>query len=407
MSVLIKDAWVVTQNTRREIIKADVYIEDNLIAEVGKINVEADYVFKEKDMIVIPGLINTHTHVGMTDLRGLVDDVSLHEFLTRTFEIDSHRTPEDIKKGAELGIKEMLRTGTTTFFDFYYSEDVIASMAEKYGIRAYLGWAVLDEEHTTQKGNPLQNAERFLQEYGDKDLVKPAVAPHGVYVCSEETCLKAKELAEKYDAMLTMHISETREEVYNHRKKTGMRPVEWLVKIGFLNSRLLAVHCVWLTLNEIKLLRENGVKVSHNPTSNMKLGNGGSMPLPELIKENIPVTLGTDSAVSNNNLDMFEVMKFAALLHKNERWDASITTAQQIFDMTTVVAADALGLKAGRIVENYLADVVIINGAEPNAQPLRKETIISNLVYSLNGLNVMATIVNGRIVYDMGNYPET
>ncbi len=407
MSVLIKDAWVVTQNTRREIIKADVYIEDNLITEIGKINVEADYVFKEKNMIVIPGLINTHTHIPMTDLRGLADDVDLEKFLEKMWKLEGQRSRDDFRIGAEMGIKEMLRTGTTTFVDMYSDEDVVAEVAKKMGMRAFLGWAVVDEDITTQEGNPLSNAEKFITAYQNEDLITPLIAPHGVYTCSEETLLKAKEIAERYDTLMTMHVSETRKEVYEHRRKTGKRPVEFLNDIGFLSFRLIAVHLVWLTLNEIRMLAKNGVKVSHNPTSNMKLGNGGSMPLPELVKENVPVTLGTDSAVTNNNLDMFEVMKFAALLHKNERWDASITTAQQIFDMATVVAADALGLKAGRIVENHLADVVIVNGAEPNAQPLRKDTIISNLVYSLNGLNVMATIVNGRIVYDMGNYPET
>ncbi len=397
MSILIKNAWIVTQNEKREILQGNIYIEENKIAEIGNTNVEAEYVLDAKRKIVMPGLINTHTHVGMTDMRGIADDVNLEEFLIKMWKEEAKRGKEDIYNGAKLGIREMLRTGTTSFVDMYSDEDAIAKAAKELGIRAFLGWAVVDKDITTQEGDPLNNAENFIREFKNEELITPLIAPHAVYTCNEETLLKAKEIAEKYDTLITMHISETRKEVYEHRKKTGMRPVEWLEKIEFLNPKLIAVHLVWLTLHEIKILAKNGVKASHNPTSNMKLGNGGSMPLPEMLDNGILVTLGTDSTVSNNNLDMFEVMKFAALLHKNERWDASATNAQSILDFATINAAKALGLNAGSIEEGKLADLVILN-PEPNGLPLRKDTIVSNIVYSLNGLNVEHTIVNGKIV---------
>jgi 5-methylthioadenosine/S-adenosylhomocysteine deaminase len=293
---------------------------------------------------------------------------------------------------------EMLRTGTTTFMDMYSDEDVVAEVAKEKGIRAFLGWAVVDEELTTQNGSPIHNAEKFIDEYSGEELITPLVAPHGVYTCSEETLLKAKEIAEKHDTLMTMHISETRREVYEHRRKTGMRPVEYLHKIGFLSPRLMAVHLVWLTLNEIRMLAKSEVKVSHNPTSNMKLGNGGAMPLVEMLNEGLLITLGTDSTVSNNSLDMFEVMKFAALLHKNERWNASATNAQMVLDFVTRNAAKALGLNAGSIEPGKLADLVILD-PKPNGLPLRKDTIVSNIVYALNGLNVEYTVVNGKVVY--------
>ncbi|AGB04164.1 cytosine deaminase-like metal-dependent hydrolase [Aciduliprofundum sp. MAR08-339] len=403
MSILIRDAWIITQNARREIIKGDVYIEDNRISDVGRINLEADIIIDGKNKIVMPGLINTHTHIPMTDLRGLADDVDLEEFLKRMWALESKRTREDLRHGAALGIDEMLRTGTTTFVDMYSDEDVVAEVAREKGIRAFLGWAVVDEDITTQMGSPLKNAENFVQEYAKDDLITPMVAPHGVYTCSEETLLKAKEIADRYDTLITMHVAETRKEVYEHRKKTGFRPVEYLDKIGFLSPRLIAVHLVWLTLNEIRMLARNGVKASHNPTSNMKLGNGGSMPLVEMINEGITITLGTDSTVSNNNLDMFEVMKFAALLHKNERWNASVTNAQMILDFATVNAAKSLGLNTGSVEAGKLADIVILDASEPNARPLRKETLVSNVVYSISGLNVEYTIVNGKIVWKKEN----
>ncbi len=399
MSILIKDAWLVTQNENREIIRGDIYIEDELITDIGKVNVEADYVIDGRDKIVMPGLINTHTHVAMTDMRGIADDVDLEDFLSIVWKEEAKRDDEDIYRGARLGIEEMLRTGTTTFVDMYSDEDVIAKAVKEMGIRAYLGWAVVDEEITTQEGNPLRNAENFIKEFREEKLVTPLIAPHAVYTCSEDTLMGAKDVAEKYDTLITIHISETRKEVYEHRKKTGMRPVEWLDKIGFLNERIIAAHLVWLTLNEIKILAKRGVKASHNPTSNMKLANGGAMPLPEMLENNIPITLGTDSAVSNNNLDMFEVMKFAALLHKNERWNAKITNAQSILDFATIDAAKALGLNAGSLEVGKLADIVVIDGREPNAKPLHKDTIVSNIVYSISGMNVEFTIVNGKIVY--------
>ena len=400
MSILIKNGWIVTQNEKREIIKGDVYIEDERIADIGDVRVEAEQKINAENMIVMPGLINTHTHVPMTDMRGLADDVNLEDFLAKMGKEEAKRTRNDIYQGAKLGIEEMLRTGTTSFVDMYSDEDVVAKAAKEFGIRAYLGWAVVDEEITTQEGDPINNAENFIRKFQNDELVTPLIAPHAVYTCSEETLMKAKEIAERYSTLITMHISETRKEVYDHRKKFELRPVEWLDKIGFLNDKLLAAHLIWLTLHEVKILAKHGVKVSHNPTSNMKLGHGGSMPLVEMLQNNLLITLGTDSAVSNNNLDMFEEMKFAALLHKNERWDPEVTNAQMILDFATINAAKALNLNAGSIEEGKLADIAIVDAREPNARPLRKDTIVSNIVYSISGLNVKYTIVNGKVVFE-------
>ena len=188
MSILIKNAWLVTQNPGREIYQGNVYVEDNLIAEMGNVDVEAEYVIDGKNRILMPGLINTHAHVAMTNLRGMIDDVPLETFLEKTFELDSQRSEDALREGAILGIEEMLRTGTTTFVDFYYSEDVIASVVKEYGIRAYLGWAVLDEDKTTQKGNPVKNAENFIREFSSEQMIKPMVAPQGVYVRRTGLC---------------------------------------------------------------------------------------------------------------------------------------------------------------------------------------------------------------------------
>lgn len=400
MSILIKNGWIVTQDSNRNILKKDIYIESNKIVEISdKITTEADHKIDAKDKIIAPGLINTHTHIAMGSLRGVADDLNLDSFLNKMFKLDASRTDEDLYTSSMIGMLELIRTGTTSFLDLYYSEDIVAKAAIKSGTRAFLGWVILDREYTTQKGDPLQNAEQFIREFNNKnELVVPEVGLQGIYVCSKETLLKAKELAEKYDKLITMHIAETRKEIYEHQNKFRQRPVEFLDNIGFLSHRLISVHSLYLTLNEIYMFAKNQVSVSHNPISNMKLGNGGAAPIFEMLKNGITVTLGTDSVSSNNNLDMFQVMKTAGLLIKNDRWDASIISAQQILDFATINGAKALkNDKIGSIETDKFADLIIIDPV-PNGLPMYRENIVSNLIYALEGLNVDTTIINGNIL---------
>ncbi|MEM0124381.1 MAG: amidohydrolase family protein, partial [Candidatus Micrarchaeaceae archaeon] len=317
MSILIKGAIVVTQDEGRSVLKGDVYIEEERIAEIaGRINVGADYKIDANGKILMPGLINTHTHVGMSSLRGYVDEMSLDEFLEKTFAFDKGREDAHLYKDSVVSIREMLQTGTTSFLDLYYGEEVIARAAAKLGSRAFLAWAILDKEYTTQKGVPLENAERFIRKFiGRNPLLNPEVGLQGVYVCSAETMRKAKELAERYDRIITMHLAESKREVEESRKKRGKDPIRYLEEIGFLGRRLIAAHAVHADNADIALLAGNGVTVSHNPVSNMKLGNGIA-PIYEMLRAGVNITLGTDSAASNNNLDMFQSMKFASLLQK-------------------------------------------------------------------------------------------
>jgi 5-methylthioadenosine/S-adenosylhomocysteine deaminase len=400
MSILIRNGWIVTQDSNRNIVKKDIYIESNKIVEISdKITTEADYKINAKDKIIAPGLINTHTHIAMSLLRGVAEDLNLDSFLDKMFMLDASRKDEDIYLGSLLGMIELIRTGTTSFLDLYYSEDIIAKAALEAGNRAFLGWVVLDKEYTTQKADPLKNAEHFINEFNNKnELIVPEVGLQGIYVCSKETLLKAKELAEKYDKLVTMHIAETRKEIYDHQNKFKLRPVEYLDSIGFLSHRLVSVHSVYLTLNEIYMFAKNQVSVSHNPVSNMKLGNGGAAPIFEMLKNGITVTLGTDSVSSNNNLDMFQVMKTAGLLMKNDRWDASIISAQQILDFATLNGAKALkNDKIGSIEVDKLADLIIIDPI-PNGLPMYRENMVPNIIYALEGLNVDTTIINGNIL---------
>ncbi|MBI5000068.1 MAG: amidohydrolase family protein [Euryarchaeota archaeon] len=399
MSLVIKNGLVATQDPKRDVLRADVLIEDGRIAAIGK-SIKGAKTLDASGCAVIPGLVNCHGHAAMALMKGVADDLNLEQFLGRTFAVDARRTRQDVRAGAMLGCLEMLLSGTTTFMDMYYHEDAVAEAVEATGIRGHLGWAVLDDDKTTQKGSPLKNADRFISRFKSSPLVRPLVAPQGVYACSEETLLGARSLAEEHGAGLHMHLQETRYEVHEHEKKTGKRPIAWLEGIGFLNDRLSAAHCVWLTINEIRILKKNGVGVAHCPVSNAKLASGGIAPVPEMRREGVPVGLGTDGSASNNCLDMFQEMKFCALAHKAHRWDATVMNAQEILDMATIDAARAIGAERaiGSIERGKRADLAIVDITAPNMAPTHSGNLVSNLAYSCIGANVRDVIVDGKVV---------
>ncbi len=389
--------FLVTQDLKKRILeRADILIEGTHIVKIGK-NLKGDRTIDCSRSLVMPGLINTHTHISMATFRGVADDVRLEEFLKKTYSIDSKLKKKDIYMGALLGCLESIKFGTTCFNDLYYWEDEIAKAALELGLRANLAWAVLDKDKTTQKGDPVDNCDSFIRRWkGKSDLIVPEVGVQGVYAASAETYTRAKELSEKHNVGIHTHLSETREEVYDNVRRCGKRPVEWLDGLGFLNERLTAAHCVWMTKREMDIIANHGVNPSHNPTSNLKLASGGLCPVPELLERGVNVTLGTDSCASNNNLDLFKEMKLAALLHKNSKWDASLVPAQTALDMATINGAKALGINAGSLEEGKLADIIIINLDKPNLIPMRN--VVSNIVYSMNGSDVDTSIINGKVV---------
>ncbi len=277
MTIAIRNCIIITQNGARETIRGSIEIEGNIISKVarGSSHIDtSDIVIDGDSHIAMPGLINTHTHVGMSAVRGNVETKNLDAFLKDTEEFDRRNNERRIEASTLISVAEMLRTGTTAFLDLYYSEDVIAKVVSKIGMRAYLAWVVLDKEFTTQKGNPIDNARRFVESRLRSSIIKPAFGLQGVYVCSKETISKTEELAAKYNTVLHMHLSETKEEVIGSLKRYGKRPVEWLYGNGLLSKRLVAAHAVWLENKEIKMLAKSGVTVSYNVASNMRLGSG-------------------------------------------------------------------------------------------------------------------------------------
>ena len=405
MLTVIRDGWIVTQNRNREIVRGDLVMDGERIVSVGgRYNGSADREIDAKGDIVMPGMINTHTHVAMSVMKGVVDDLTFPDFLDKVFKIDSDRTDEDLDIGTRLGCMEMMRGGTTTFMDLYYSEDVIAKATQAAGIRGVLCWCTLDEQFTTQKGNPVDNAKRFYEQFKGQRKIVPSIGLQGVYVCGEETCIRASEFAKEKNLPLNFHLSETRGEVNNLKKDKGLRPVEWLDSIGALNSNMVSAHSAWLTMNEVRLMGKAGMSVSLCPVSNMKLATGGVAPVPEFLANGVNVSLGTDGNTTNNSLDMFSEMKICGLLQKSSRWDPTVTPAQQLLDIATINGAKAVGMEdsIGSLEAGKYADVVILDGKAANLRPLVPENIVANIAYSASSFNVKTVFCQGDMVVDDG-----
>lgn len=400
MSLLVRGGLLVTQDAKRRIVAGDVLVEDGRIAALGSVDAAADEVLDASGCAVLPGLINTHHHVANTLLRGLADDVPLEAMLEKAFAMDAKFTRRDVQIGALLGCVEMIRSGTTSFHDLFYWEDEIARAVREAGVRGFLSWVTMDRAFTTQRGDPVKNADAFVSKHKGDPLVTPSVGVQGVYVASEDTYARAKEVADRHAVRMHTHLSETRPEVYGHLEKTGLRPAEWLEKIGFLSDRLVAAHCVWLTRNEVRTLARHRVGVAHCPVSNMKLASGGIAPVPEMIEDGVPVSLGTDSPISNNGMDMFADMKTAALVHKATRWDARAMPAQTVLDLATIRGAEVLGVASelGSIEVGKRADLAVVSLRGAHTTPFYPANLIRHLVYACRGSDVRSTIVDGQVL---------
>ncbi|MBU7017725.1 MAG: amidohydrolase [Theionarchaea archaeon] len=377
--------------------KTNIVIEENYIESIGEKD-NSDIVIDGTEKLILPGFINTHTHLAMTLLRGSGDDLPLQEWLeTKVWPVEKRLTGEKAYYGSLLGAMEMVKSGTTSFVDMYFFCRDIARAVEEIGIRSYLGSGIFDFP-SPESENPFETAVKFIDEYkGKSELVTPVMAPHALYTCSEETFYKCLDVSKKYDLIFHTHVSETEKEVTDFEDTKGMRPVKFLYKNGFLSEKFLAAHCIWLNDKEIDMFAEKEVKVSHNPVSNMKIA-AGVMRLPDMMKKGITVSLATDGAASNNSLDMVEVMKVCALLHKVCTGDVTCVTAHNVFEMATLKGAESLGLKAGVIKEGYLADLVLVDINEANAIPYHDFT--SNIVYAMHSGNVDTVICNGKIILE-------
>jgi len=397
MNILFKNVdWIVTQNSKREILKnKSVYVEDGKIVEIGSSKVEADHVIDGKGKILLPGLINSHTHSSMTLFRGYADDMELKPWLEeKIWPLESKLKPEDCYAGSLLACLEMIRFGVTCFNDMYLFVDDIAKAVKKSGLRCFLGEVIFD----WNIGKQLPYSDRFTKKWLNDELITPLVNMHAPYSCSSETLLKLKESSDKYDILMHMHVSETEKEVKDFQKNKKKTPVEYLDEIGILNDKLIAVHCNWLEDKDVDIFSKRNCSVVHCPTSNMKLANGRMPPLRKMFEKNIRVGLGTDGCASNNNLDMFEEMKSCSLINKSQERDPTFIPAQKALDLATIEPAKIFGIDSG-IEEGKVADLILIDFRKPHLQPVHgKNTVLSNLVYSCRGGDVDSTVVNGKVL---------
>ena len=390
MSILIKKGLVDGK-------EKDIYIEDNLIREIsGRINVEAEHKISADNKAIIPPMVNSHTHAAMTLLRGYADDMKLQEWLQhKIWPLEAKLNEQDIYIGTKLACLEMIKSGTTFFNDMYWHFSGIARAVEESGIRAALSAVFIDMFDQEKAKEQIKANITLFSNIRTSSRISFMLGPHAIYTVSKESLQWAKEFADKNGLMIHIHLSETKNEVDDCIRQNNLRPVEYLDSIGFLGPNVVAAHCVWLSDNEISLLSKNSVKIAHNPVSNMKLAVGSALPYEKLKKANVAIGLGTDGCSSNNNLDMFESMKFAALLQKHHTGLETSLTAQQAFEMATSEGSRIFNLNYG-IKEGMLADLIIIDKMSPDMQPMHN--LVSNIVYSANGSCVDTTICDGRIL---------
>lgn len=401
MSILIKGAsYVVTQDKRRQVLKdVDIFIENKKISEIGKgLKKKAEHVISGKGKVVLPGLINLHTHAAMTLFRGFADDMNLHEWLFDKIDpVERKLNEEDVYWGTMLAGLEMIKSGTTSFLDMYFLTDEIAKAVKKIGIRGFLSLPIVENNFLRRYKNRIAMAENFIKKWMNQSRIHPSVGPHSIYLCSGETLKKADELSRRYSTVYHIHVSETEKEVKDSKRKYGATPVFYLKKLGVLSTRMIAAHSIWVSEEEMKLMAKFDVNVAHCPISNMKLASGLA-PVYEMIRHGINVGLGTDSVASNNNLNLFEEIKISALLQKMKHKNSKIVNAQEALDMATVNGARALGMKSklGCIEKGMLADLITIDISKPHLYPVHD--LVSHLVYSATGSDVNDSIIDGEIV---------
>jgi 5-methylthioadenosine/S-adenosylhomocysteine deaminase len=351
--------------------------------------------------VVLPGLVNTHTHAPMVLYRGLADDLALMEWLEKYIFPAEARTvsPEFVRAGTRLAALEMIQSGTTTFADMYYFEEEIARVTKAAGLRGVLGQTIIQfpvaDAKTPTAG--LARTAAFLREFKNDDLIVPAVAPHAMYTLDEATLKAARAMADRENAPLIIHLAETADEVKTSRERHRASPTAYLESIGFWGPRTLAAHAVWLEPPDIETLARRGVSVSHNPESNMKLASG-TAPVVGMRARGVTVGLGTDGAASNNDLDMFEAMRQAALLHKLQTGDPRAIPAPTALAMATIDGAKALGLDRviGSLEPGKRGDVIAVSMATARHTPMYDP--VSHLVYVTRGDDVRTTVVNGRVL---------
>jgi 5-methylthioadenosine/S-adenosylhomocysteine deaminase len=404
--LLVTGSYLYLQDQNRTTIKSgavairnDTIVETGPAAELALKYPEAEKLDTEHGLIM-PGLINTHTHAAMACFRGLADDLPLMQWLQEhIFPVEAKLTGDIVYQATLLSLAEMIKSGTTSFCDMYLFAKDVARATDESGMRAWIGEVLYDfpSPNYGDLGSGFEYVEELFAGYSSHSLINITVDPHAVYTCSPNLLKDLKRLADRQDALYIIHLSETEDEVKGSLEKYGASPVMHLEKLGLLDGRVVADHCVMLTPEETELLARRDVKVAHCPESNMKLASGIA-PVPEMLAAGLTVGLGTDGSASNNNVDMFGEMNSAAKLHKVKALDPTVMPADTVLEMATMGGAKVLGAEAeiGSLEPGKKADLIVLDLNQPHLTPLYN--IPSHMVYAARGADVVHSVINGRIV---------
>lgn len=407
VDLLILGGTIVTMDGDRNVIEdGAIAVKDGKILSIGKARdmrrMPAKQTINATGKVIIPGLINTHTHVPMVLFRGISDDLDLNDWLTKyIFPAEAKNVDEAfVRAGTRLGLAEMVRGGTTTYCDMYYFEDAIADETKRAGVRGVLGETIIDfpvpDNKSWEAG--LAYTERFINKWKNDPLIVPAVAPHAPYTVSREHLLQARDLSNRLKAPLVIHLAEANTETeFIQQKHQGQRPIEFVEKIGFFNDRTIAAHVIQANDAELDLLKKHDVGIGHCPQSNMKLA-AGTAPIPAMLRKGMRVGLGTDGAASNNDLNLWEEIDTAAKLHKLVSGDPKTLSAAEAFAMATIGGARALHMEdlIGSIESGKRADIVIVDMDDLNQTPMFN--VYSHLVYATKANDVRSVVINGKVI---------
>ncbi len=388
------------------IYDAEIQILDNTIVYAGKKDFAPAFNFDNeidgKGNLAMPGMINLHTHTPMTLLRSVGGNLKLEDWLNKAiFPREKKLTNESVSAGTKLGIMEMLRYGTTCYCDMYMFMDAQAKAVESTGMRAALSYGMTDFDG---KCKDFEEGLRFTEAWNNKadGRIKTCLAPHSTYLVSQKLLELSAEHAKRLNVPIHTHVSETQTEVNTVMERFGMTPSQMLDKTGILDCNVIAAHCVWLTDEDFDLVAKKNFTVAHNPVSNLKLASGIANSK-KMLDMGIPIGLGTDGVASNNNLNLWEELRAYPLLQKGKHLDPMLITPAQALKSVGLNGAKALGYNnLGLLKEGYLADIILVDLNTSTACP--QLDLEQDLIYSIQGSDVVMTMINGKVLYKDGEY---
>ena len=405
-SIIISASWIFTSNSEDQLLSDySIVIKDNKIIDLVRQSkvfseYEADEIYQLTDHILIPGLINTHTHAAMSLFKGFADDLPLQDWLNNYIWPAEKKFVNSsfVRDGSILALSEMIKAGVTTFNDMYFYPDATAEATIELGVRSNIGLVVLDfpTNYAADPEDYLSKGFEFRDRWRNEDLITTSIAPHAPYSVSDEAFALINTYSEELGINIHLHLHETQREIDDSINRYGITPVQRLNNLGIINPSLIAAHCVYLNEQDIALLAKNKVSIVHNPSSNMKLGSGIA-DVAKMLKQNLNVSLGTDSSASNNRLDIMEEMRLASLLLKGTTKSPELLPATQAIKMATINGAKALGLESmiGSIEKNKIADLVAIDLNSIENQPIYNP--LSTLVYSSTKSDVSYVWIDGKV----------